>query len=162
MSLQVRLKLKVLEVQRRPSVEYERLVPGQIVKPVVNGDIYQSLTLALEQNGEDMEPTSPSGIPQRFLAKLMPAYFRTRDDDLRRLNIALEGSDFEALKGLGHKIKGSAASYGFAVTTALSQKLEDAAEAGDLVACRECVARIEQVVATDRARGLSTSPDADV
>ncbi len=134
----------------------------RIVKPVVRSDIYGSLARAFGLNGGEMDSGSPSGIPQKFMDRLMPTYFRTRDDDLGRLHSALQGEDFASLKGLGHKIKGSAASYGFNETSALSLGLETAAEAGDLPACRDWVERIERAVASDRARCLPTSPDASV
>ena len=134
----------------------------RIVKPVVRSDIYQSLARAYGLNGGEMDSSSPSGIPQKFLDKLMPAYFRTRDDDLRRLHVALASADLAGLKGLGHKIKGSSATYGFNETSGLSHSLETAAEAGDLQACRDWVGRIERAISGDRAQRLPTSPDASV
>jgi len=45
---------------------------------------------------------------------------KAREDDARKLHVALDSSDFHILERLGHKIKGSAGTYGFEKTAELA------------------------------------------
>ncbi len=47
---------------------------------------------------------------------------------MAKLKAALESADFTTVSNLGHKMKGSSASYGFKEASELSRQLEDAAK----------------------------------
>lgn len=137
---------------------------ARIVKPVDRDDIYKSLSQAFsvdvasldlidaEDPVEDVADGPEGVLPTKYLAKLMPTYFKTRFEDLERLRGALNKSDFEALRGLGHKIKGSTASYGFIKASHLSLQLENSARAEDLVECRRIVDQLEVMFQTARKK----------
>ncbi len=63
------------------------------------------------------------------MAEMIPAYLENRARDLKLLYQGLEDQDWEALRRLGHRMKGSGAGYGFAHVTELGQELEQAARA---------------------------------
>lgn len=76
-----------------------------------------------------------STLSPELLSRILPAYNRARDEDLRNLLAAVEKSDFTALERLAHKIKGSAGTYGFEKTAECAGHLERAARAHNLEVC---------------------------
>ena len=93
----------------------------RIVKPVVRSDIYTSLSKAFAIESFEADTEQDLVLPAKYLTKLMPTYFKTRSEDTSKLHAALAAADFAAIKNLGHKIKGSAASYGFPQAAEISQ-----------------------------------------
>lgn len=76
-----------------------------------------------------------STLSPELLSRILPAYIRAREEDLRKLQVAVENSDFTALERLGHKIKGSAGTYGFEKTAEYAAHLERAARTHNLQVC---------------------------
>lgn len=72
-----------------------------------------------------------------LIKKLLPTFFATRDTDLDFVKQALEKKDFDQLKELGHKVKGSSLSYGFESLGKMGKDLEEAALEHDLERCHE-------------------------
>lgn len=72
------------------------------------------------------------------LADLIPRYLRQRWADLGFARELLGQDDFVAIAAMGHRLKGNAASYGFAGLSRIAADLELAAEQQDgrLVAAR--------------------------
>lgn len=60
---------------------------------------------------------------------LIPDYLERRHCDVDTLREALERRDYGALHEIGHKLRGSGASYGFAEISRIGRALEQAAEA---------------------------------
>lgn len=117
----------------------------RIVKPVVRSDIYKSLSKAFAlEEGDDFAIDQDQGIPAKYLNKLMPTFLKSRREDIERLRKALDQFDFETVGQLGHKMKGSSASYGFPDATNLSHDLEIAARKSDLEACTRIAADLER------------------
>lgn len=83
-------------------------------------------------------------LDPELLSRLLPTYIKTRESDLAKVYEALNNSDFLSLQKLGHKIKGSASTYGFEKTAEIALKFEHAAQAKDLESCSMLV---EQMVA---------------
>jgi signal transduction histidine kinase/HPt (histidine-containing phosphotransfer) domain-containing protein len=84
------------------------------------------------------------------IADLIPGYLEARQGDLIQLHQALNTSDWEAARRLGHTIKGTGGSYGFSRLTEVGGALESAALEGDaqaftrhLVELEDYLARIE-------------------
>ena len=129
---------------------------ARIVKPVGRADIYKSLSSAFAATSPDgtdgLADPNDDVMPAKYLAKLLPTYFKTRFEDLEKLRKAVEVSDFEALKGLGHKIKGSAASYGFASLSRLSLQLEKAAHDASLPTCAALVTEMTELLKSEHAK----------
>ncbi len=80
----------------------------------------------------DKEQDAPKGkfivIVDEDLQDLVPGYLENRRKDVEELRRALERSDFEAIRVLGHKMKGSGGGYGFDEISEIGHALEDAAK----------------------------------
>src|SRR5437667_10953910 len=74
--------------------------------------------------------------PDPDLIDLIPDYLEHRRQDLLAMTHALEQSDLETVRVLGHSMKGCGASYGFEGPTTIGASLEDAAKAADSEAAR--------------------------
>lgn len=68
------------------------------------------------------------------LAEIVPAYLEHRREELARLPALLEAGDFEALRGIGHKMRGSGGGYGLDLLTEIGERMENAAKAKDKTA----------------------------
>lgn len=80
---------------------------------------------------------------------LVPAYMEKRHTDLKNMKQLLEDGDFEELRNIGHKIKGSGGGYGFQGLTLIGAKIEAAAkeENKDMIAaCLEMLDNFLQKV----------------
>ncbi len=65
------------------------------------------------------------------LQDLIPQFLENRKKDLETLRGLVEKKDIEALAALAHKIKGSAAGYGFATLSQYAAQIEVAAKKND-------------------------------
>lgn len=63
------------------------------------------------------------------LEELIPNYIENRHKDIKNMTEALAKGDFDTVRLLGHSMKGSGASYGFAEISVIGKKLEEAAKA---------------------------------
>jgi CheY-like chemotaxis protein len=62
------------------------------------------------------------------IADLVPAYLKRRRTDLAHIRAALTARNFDEVKTLGHRMKGSGAGYGFPRISAIGAELEQAAQ----------------------------------
>ena len=62
------------------------------------------------------------------LAELVPGFLESRRRDVEKIAAALERSDFDNVRILGHNMKGSGAGYGFSRITEIGAFLEQAAK----------------------------------
>lgn len=81
------------------------------------------------------------------LAPLIPRYFEIRRRELRELKDALAKGDAETARMLGHRLRGTGASYGFAELTRMGAQLEEAGKARDLAAAGRLADEIERYLA---------------
>lgn len=65
------------------------------------------------------------------LRNLIPGYIQNRRNDAGKLEGALAAGDMEAVAGIGHRMKGTGSSYGFAGITDIGIRLEDAGKKGE-------------------------------
>jgi signal transduction histidine kinase/CheY-like chemotaxis protein len=132
----------------------------RIVKPVVRRDIYVSLSKAFSLDLGDMAAEETQALPAKYMEKLLPGFLMTRAEDMAKLQAALDNADFNTVSQLGHKMKGSSASYGFKDAAEFSKQLEDAAKNKDLDLCRGLARRLEESFAKlGQPRGQSPQPD---
>ena len=82
------------------------------------------------------------------LRELAPGYLDNRRNDLPRLATALAGGDWEALRVLGHNVKGTGAGYGFEAITRIGAALETAAKEGDAGRIGEQLAELTHFLAS--------------
>ncbi|HOP86726.1 MAG TPA: Hpt domain-containing protein [Syntrophorhabdaceae bacterium] len=62
------------------------------------------------------------------LKELIPGYINNRYLDIENIIIALEKSDYETIRILGHSMKGSGGGYGFDAITEIGGVIEAAAK----------------------------------
>ena len=73
------------------------------------------------QNGKILVQVDPD------LADLIPGFLANRRKDITAMQDALARGDFEAVRILGHSMKGSGGGYGFDAITEIGAALEQAA-----------------------------------
>ena len=62
------------------------------------------------------------------LEELIPGYLSNRDKDVCAIRAALEKKDLEAIRIIGHSMKGSGRGYGFDAITEIGALIETAAK----------------------------------
>lgn len=65
------------------------------------------------------------------LEELIPGFLESMQARSQRIRRALADGDFDAVRAVGHDMKGSGAGYGFDAITDMGASLERAASAGD-------------------------------
>lgn len=85
---------------------------------------------------------------QAKLKEYLPNYYRQRGEDLKTLRAAQESGDWGKLVFIGHKIKGSAATYGFPELGQAGAELEKFAQENNLPEVRTRIDFIEQWLKT--------------
>jgi len=106
-------------------------LPSTEVKPstgVCNGDA--NFTITIDPDLED----------------LVPGYLDKRRKDIEQFTKFLEVKNFEELKSMGHKVKGSGGGYGFIGLSTIGAEIENAAKARDESALKKCLQQYETYV----------------
>jgi len=83
----------------------------------------------------------------RDLEDIIPGYLANRQKDIADMSAALDGGDFETIRVLGHRMKGSGGGYGFDQITEIGASLEQAAKGGDGDTIRARVAELVDYLA---------------
>lgn len=78
------------------------------------------------------------------LEPIMPRYLKLRREELAAMEAALDAGHAESLRLLGHRLKGTGASYGFEELTRLGSAIEILAQAADLRSAAGLVAEVRQ------------------
>ena len=65
------------------------------------------------------------------LAELIPGYLANRREDLLAIDSCLKADDFETIRRLAHRMKGSGGGYGFHGISAIGGLMEAGATAAD-------------------------------
>lgn len=72
--------------------------------------------------------------PQEYIAyvdsdleELIPDFFNNRHNDIQKIVAALESNDFEAIRSIGHTLKGVGGGYGFDDITEYGREIEASA-----------------------------------
>ena len=78
------------------------------------------------------------------IADLIPGFLQNRMQDVIAVLDALDRSDFQAVKTLGHGMRGAGGSYGFQAITDIGAALEHAAENADIEASRKCAGELSR------------------
>ena len=76
------------------------------------------------------------------LEDIVPGFLENRRDDVTALLKALEQSDYETIRILGHTMKGTGGGYGFDAITDIGQSLEQAAKNKDAEDIRKLVVEL--------------------
>ncbi|MBF0423232.1 MAG: Hpt domain-containing protein [Magnetococcales bacterium] len=73
------------------------------------------------------------------LEDIAPGYLENRRKDVGLLSTALEQNDFNTVKMIGHRMKGSGAGYGFDFISETGSRIEQAAIARNTPIIRDCM-----------------------
>lgn len=76
------------------------------------------------------------------LEDIAPGYLENRKKDVILLPKALDRDDFDSLKVIGHRMKGSGAGYGFEKISDIGNLIEQAAVAKDRQSIREGIGQL--------------------
>ena len=76
------------------------------------------------------------------LEDLIPGYLQNRRQDVDSILQAVEKQDFEAIRVLGHTMKGTGGGYGFDAITEMGRALEEAARDRNIPAIRQGAAAL--------------------
>ena len=77
------------------------------------------------------------------LRDLVPGYLAHRLQDIAKIEIALPRGDYEAIRSVGHGMKGSGGGYGFAEISEIGAALEDAARSNQQEDIRRQVEKLK-------------------
>ena len=62
------------------------------------------------------------------LSDLIPGYLENRQKDVTQILACLDQGDYETIRSMGHKMKGSGGGYGFNAITEIGGTIEEAAK----------------------------------
>ena len=88
----------------------------------------------------------------RELETLMPRFLANRQKEIAKMRALLAQSDFDALKLIGHTLKGVGGGYGFPALSELGDRFEVYAQAGDAQAINAALGEYSQYLAQVEVR----------
>jgi signal transduction histidine kinase/DNA-binding response OmpR family regulator len=110
---------------------------GHLIKPIRRATLLDALASYAKQ------PPQQNAVPQSTnvvtnmvkvdpdMEDIVPGYLEKRRAEVAKYQTALAGGDFDAIRMLGHKMKGTGGGYGFPMLTEIGGKIEDQALAHD-------------------------------
>lgn len=87
-----------------------------------------------------------TAVVDEDLRDLIPGYLENRRTDIKEILTALDRNDFEVIRALGHKMKGSGGGYGFDAITEIGRACEEAAKQSQAQEIREQVHRLQDYI----------------
>ena len=134
-----------LEESRRQSREAGCSL--HLAKPVRQAELLDAIQ-ALTGRGRLPGPPVARSVPlvvrvPALLGPLIPAFMAQRSQDVAEAQNAMKTNDFATVALVGHRLRGSAGSYGFTGLSDIGQGLEDAAGAADDRAVAAAVANLK-------------------
>jgi len=75
------------------------------------------------------EPRDYIAYVDHDLEELVPDFFANRHNDIQKIVAALDRNDFDAIRSIGHTLKGVGGGYGFDDITEFGREIEGAAKA---------------------------------
>ncbi len=116
----------------------------------------EALLAALEKYGKaqpartrrSRQPdVNQDGVDERLIP-LIPGYLESRRKDVTALLSALDAGEYDRIRSLGHKMRGSGTGYGFPALTTIGENLERAAEKRDDEEIRKHIANLVKCLDT--------------
>ena len=92
------------------------------------------------------------------LADLIPGYLSARRAEIPRLEEALHRQDFDLIESLGHKMRGTGASYGFSNLSELGLALEEAAQRQAQDKIHAAISQLRQYLERLQIKPLPSQP----
>lgn len=126
---------------------YEAGCDAHLKKPIKKDTLLKAIlehtaNRPLKQGLEHESAQDYKRAVETELADLIPTYLENRTKDLETLQQALRDCDFDTMRLLGHRMKGSGAGYGFSMITKIGAALEADARQRDLPALSATINRL--------------------
>ncbi|WP_027185440.1 ATP-binding protein [Desulfovibrio inopinatus] len=116
-------------------------------------DDLSDVSVSHETSSNHLKEHQPQNITLRKrLRDLLPGYITSLMTDLDEMQQKLEQPDFESVRKIAHKIKGSGASFGYPTITELATVLHEAAASGkevDVKSNADALIRFAQTIGPD-------------
>ena len=146
--------LTAFSTQEEISKSMEAGCSCHLVKPVNKDGLERVLAEMGTSGGSGSEDGVTGGVESsgsgpihvvidEDLEDLTPNYLDKRKQDIEKIKAGLESSDFEELRSIGHKIKGSGGGYGFDGLSKIGAALEIAAKGEDASGVKSNLAKLE-------------------
>ncbi len=126
---------------------------GFLAKPISRRQLFDAL-----QTYCATPPTTSATIPGRHspavaalideeITRGRPLFLDNRRKDLIRMRDAVAQGDYEAVRTMGHRMKGLGGSYGFPDISAAGARIEQAAKDHDLASIRQAIDQLAEILA---------------
>jgi PAS domain S-box-containing protein len=117
-------------------------------KPILRQNLFETIEKYSAESRTRIDRVNPSersdaNLNERLRA-IIPGYLEGRRTDILALLAAVDKADYEQIRSVGHKMRGSGAGYGFPEITAIGQRLELAAENRDTEKARTYIADLAE------------------
>jgi signal transduction histidine kinase/CheY-like chemotaxis protein/HPt (histidine-containing phosphotransfer) domain-containing protein len=142
-----------------------------LTKPIRKATLIEALassaTLGIAMDLESEPPVgqfsqgAPRVLVESGMEDVVPGYLDRRRKELAIYRDALNAADFETIRVLGHKMRGTGGGYGLPLLTELGRLIEDAALQNDAAEVASSVDRLATYLGTvelDYAGGTPKSP----
>ncbi len=122
-----------------------------LLRPLQKQDLLQTLQELWKgrqiMTNQGNAPPSPSkaNLTAQFDA-LLQRYITNLHQRVERLREALQSNDFNEIRHIGHKLKGSGSSYGFDQITEIGRQMEIAGEQNDATASAQLIDELQQTL----------------
>lgn len=124
----------------------------RLVKPVRQSMLIKLLTSLFDNNSISNEAIDEDVYNSDIIKKLLPRYIKTRLEDIDEMKELVKNKNFKDLAGYGHKLKGSALSYGFKNINSLGKALEEFSTEGNYKKCVECIDQIKLIINKEKEK----------
>ncbi len=114
-----------------------------VTKPIAKATLLETVDKYTREYSFKVDPD---------LRELIPDYLEKRRSELRECKSLSEKMDYSSLQKTGHKLRGSAGSYGFPVLSEVGKELEEGSRDSDIHRIRKALALYETVMARIKVR----------
>lgn len=114
-----------------------------VTKPVSKATLLETIDKFTREHTFKVDPD---------LKELIPDYLEKRRSELREFRRLMDEGDFQNLQKLGHKLRGSAGSYGFPVLSEVGKEFEEGGKDKDYQRAKRALTLYETVMARIRVK----------
>ncbi len=104
---------------------------AHLTKPVKKAALFEAIRQITEACAEEGGNEKNTVRVSAGIRELVPGFLQNRREDVKTMIKALENGDYDAIRILGHSMKGTGGSYGFDVVSDIGRCLEEAAIHGE-------------------------------
>ena len=118
---------------------------GHLTKPILKKTLLEAVRQVSAGQVPSQQPyESEIVVPDVRLRPLIAGYVCSRRRDVATILAALESSDFETIRSLAHKMKGTGTAYGFARITEIGATLEQSVASANTEGIRNQTGELER------------------